>query len=183
MSNPSTEYAVEPRASPSSDDHLCMGIRYYAYPIRADLALVAREMPRAFLGEDPLMDAWGPEDERPQMLYLDKCWRELQLLFATPAGAEQRAALSLVSGSVTHTNEGWIPHIRVLDRDEVAGIAEDIVTVGESEVRTMLTPNGGAYPPDGFEGEFRYVMHYLNDAKEFSSRLAKEGRGLVYMIG
>jgi hypothetical protein len=49
-----------------------MGIRYYAYPIDADLIELAKSTPRSFLSDDPLVDAWGPVDKRPPTLYLDK---------------------------------------------------------------------------------------------------------------
>lgn len=57
------------------------------------------------------------------MLYLDKCWRELQLLLANPP---RRAAQKLVDGQVTHTHGGWISHERALSPAEVKAVAADV---------------------------------------------------------
>lgn len=149
-----------------------MGIRYYAYPIDRDLVELASRDPRAFLSDDPLMDAWGPPEERPPMLYLDKCWSRLQMLFGD--GSERpRASAALVHGQVTHTGYGWIPHIQVLDPADVAEFARDIVCVDEEEVRALTDD----------ETERDYVLRYLADAKGFVTRLAARGDGLVYLIG
>lgn len=160
-----------------------MGIRYYAYPIDAALVDVARASPRQFMSRDPLLDAWGPVDERPPMLYLDKCWREFQLLFGDFNGRTPRPALALVEGYPVMHSEGWDSHIAVLDADQVAEVGTDLGSVTEDDVREMLTPDGGAYPQDGFDGELGYVMQYLRAAQEFTALVAGKGQGLVYLIG
>src|SRR5690606_17833466 len=101
-----------------------MGIRYYAYPVSPREMAAARENPCRFHGDDPLMDAWGPAEERPPMLYLDKCWRCLQRLFDLD-GPAQRPAAELVRGDVTHVPTGWIPYERALHPSQVAEIAAD----------------------------------------------------------
>ena len=160
-----------------------MGIRYYAYPVDADLIDAAKACPRDFLGEDPLMDAWGPDDERPRMLYLDKCWRELQLLFKGDGMRPDRPSIRLVSGNVRETGMGWIPHIAVLDPTEVSEIATDLATVTSSEVRSMFAANPHLEERHGADEEFAYVTQYLRDALTFTSELSDLGLGLVYMIG
>lgn len=66
-----------------------MGIRYYAYPLQPGDVNEARRNPYPFLSPDPLIDAWGREQDRPRMLYLDKAWRELQHVFAVTDGRLQ----------------------------------------------------------------------------------------------
>lgn len=147
-----------------------MGIRYYAWPVPARLVPLALDDPCPFHSEDPLADAWGPADERPPMLYLDKAWSELQQLFG-----EARPAAHLVHGEVTHTYDGWIPFERALTVKQVAAIAADLAD----------------YQPDDAEiaaaawrfGEVSYVRQYLEDARTFTAKLAEAGHGLVYLIG
>jgi hypothetical protein len=158
-----------------------MGIRYYAYPIDADQYEEAVKDPCRFHGSDPLMDAWGPTDEQPEMLYLDKCWHELQVLFSTGSGVADRPALSLVEGQVTHVEMGWIPFERALSPAEVAEIASDLETIGEADIRRLLPQlNRWNETP---EQVYSYVANFLANAQEFTTRLAADGRGLVYMIG
>ncbi|HEU4807139.1 MAG TPA: hypothetical protein VFT01_02670, partial [Homoserinimonas sp.] len=75
-----------------------MGIRYYAYPITEDQYPLAVENPCRFHGSDPLMDAWGPADKKPDMLYLDKCWQQLQTLLGPGSGISDRPAFQPVEG-------------------------------------------------------------------------------------
>jgi hypothetical protein len=160
-----------------------MGIRYYAYPVEPEMIDLARKDPRAFVGDDPLADAWGPLDERPPMLYLDKAWREFQLLLATPEHASPRPALSLVDGRVTHTGMGWIPHFAVLSPEQVSAVSADLATVSEPDIRTMIAGGQRVFPQDGIEGEISYVFRYLRDAQTFCAELSEKGLGLAYMIG
>ena len=157
-----------------------MGIRYYAYPITADQYPLAQEDPCAFHGVDPVMDAWAPENEKPEMLYLDKCWRELQTMLGSSSGRPGRPAHQLVDGHVTQTETGWIPHEVALSPAQVAEIAADLKTVNEADVRRAL-PDFGSHQPD--DEKFEYVAQYLGEAQRFTAALADSGRGLVYMIG
>jgi hypothetical protein len=158
-----------------------MGIRYYAYPITADQYEAAVENPCRFHGSDPLMDAWGPEDEQPEMLYLDKCWYELQVLLGPASGVVDRPALQLVDGQVTNVDLGWIPYERALSPEQVREVAADLATVGESDIRGLLTELNRWN--DSPEHSFSYVAQYLAAAQNFTAQLARDGRGLVYMIG
>lgn len=155
-----------------------MGIRYYAYPVAAEDIENARADPRLYMASDPLADAWGPEELRPQMLYLDKCWSALQHLLGPHDAQPPRVSLMLVDGSVTHTYDGWIPWLSVLDPDQVSEVARDLVLVdaddvlahfGTDETRSIDTAD--------------YVKQYLEEAQRFVTQLAHEGRGLIYMIG
>ena len=168
---------------------MSMGIRYYAYPITADEYLLALERPRAFIGDDPLMDAWGPILEQPEMLYLDKCWSDLQLLLGPLDGQPERPAFQLVDGQVTHIETGWIPFERVLSPAQVQEVAADLATVTDTDVRRIaaLYPrsNAAAWTSDldDVEIEREYIAHHLAAAQSFTARLASDGRGLVYLIG
>jgi hypothetical protein len=100
-----------------------MAIRYFAYPVDADDIERARTDPYPRLGTDPHLDASGPEAERPDMLYLDTCWRLMQRLFLTRPGYPMRPAAYLVAGDVIMTEQGWIPHVEVLTPSQVAEVA------------------------------------------------------------
>jgi hypothetical protein len=158
-----------------------MGIRYYAYPITAEQYPLAVENPCRFHGADPLMDAWAPVDERPEMLYLDKCWHELQVLLGPESGVTDRPSLQLVEGRITDVGMGWIPYERALSPVQVQAVAADLATIGDSDIRRLL-PALNRWN-DSPEQEYRYVAEYLAAAQEFTTALARNRRGLVYMIG
>lgn len=160
-----------------------MGIRYYAYPIDAADYEAASIDPCPFHGSDPLFDAWGPPDEKPPMLYLDKAWSELQALLGAVDSAPPRPAAALVAGSVTDTGTGWIPHEAALSAEQVRDIAEDLALVGDDDIRELHRHSGYRWANDTPEQAFSYLSAYLADAKEFVSSLANDGRGLVYLIG
>ena len=153
-----------------------MGIRYYAYPLQPSDIESARASPRAFMADDPLADAWGSLELRPRMLYLDKCWAELQDLFGS------RPASLLVQGSVTHTSYGWIPHLDVLDPETVGAVAEDLARVTEADVVAsgVRSYRGRGTPAEDAD---EYVMHFLAEARTFTKSLTTDGLGLIYMIG
>ena len=162
-----------------------MGIRYYAYPVPPELGAMAAESPLDFVGLDPLMDAWGPAEERPRMLYLDKCWGYLQTLFA-PSGDCIQPAYELVRGEVTHTATGWIPFVRYLTNEDVRVIADDLADADASDCFVMdrlAAMRRAGYLHRKFEEELDYVQHYLRDAANFTAEIANDGSGLVYMIG
>ena len=115
------------------------------------------------------------------MLYLDKCWNELQILLGPESGLADRPALQLVAGQVTHTETGWIPFERALNPVQVRAIAVDLATFEEADIRRILPRLRRR--DESSEEEYEYVAQYLSDAQEFTARLASDGRGLVYLIG
>ncbi|GAA1642199.1 DUF1877 domain-containing protein [Georgenia ruanii] len=158
-----------------------MGIRYYAYPLAPDVVADAVDEPRSFLSDDPLADAWGlGRPRRADMLYLDKCWRQLQRLTHPPDGAP-RPAHALFAGNVTHTSEGWMPWTAVLTPAAVDEVARDLALLDASDVDALLAPDGGGTA--GADDERRYVNHFLHEAQTFTARLQPRGWGLVYLIG
>jgi hypothetical protein len=158
-----------------------MGIRYYAYPVPAEQSEEARASPRDFIGLDPLADAWGPAERRPHMLYLDKCWQNLQAVFNTGEDAPERPAYELVRGEVTMTDSGWIAVVRHLDPLTVRRIADDLALVDECQVMSALS--GSPRLLRDFESDVDYTLHYLADARAFTEGLARTGTGLAYLIG
>ncbi|WP_147436257.1 DUF1877 family protein [Mycetocola manganoxydans] len=160
-----------------------MGIRYYAYPVDPELIEHARHTPWDFLSDDPLMDAWGPEAGRPEMLYLDKSWWELQRLLGAVPGETGSPAAELVRGQVREHAMGWYSFVRVLAPDEVSRIAIDLQTVNEGDVRRSLQENGSQFGRRDIEGDVRHVLQYLQDATSFTGEMARTGRGLIYLIG
>ncbi|RNE63806.1 DUF1877 family protein [Cryobacterium tepidiphilum] len=158
-----------------------MGIRYCAYPITRDEYPRALATPSLFLSQDPLMDAWGPQDLRSEVLYLDKCWSYLQTLFSPLPGELPRPAFHLVVGQVTHTRTGWISYQRALSPDEVDRVATDLAQFDDATISARLTGIDMFNEPS--DRKVAYVAQYLSSAREYTARLAEDGRGLVYMIG
>lgn len=160
-----------------------MGIRYYAYPVAAELIAHARDDPYQFMSADPLMDAWGPAEDRPRMLYLDKCWSTLQDLTDGGPGGQPRPAYRLFEGDVTFVDGGmaWYAWTRVLDPDEVDKIADDIVMLTDADIRAMLLSGRRVRGPGG--DDFAYISHHLACAQEFVVGLSRDRLGMVYKIG
>lgn len=161
-----------------------MGIRYYAYAFDSDQTERALADPRAFIGSDPLADAWGFEPHarvaavsfeqavpERDLLYLDKAWRELQLLTAPDAGSRRcRPAYRMFEGEVEMRYDGWIPWVRALTPAEVVDVADDLAALVEE------------LNAESFEGR-DYVLHFLDRARTFVMGLAEDGRGMAYLIG
>jgi hypothetical protein len=168
-----------------------MGIRYYAYAFEKDQTESALANPRAFIGSDPLADAWGFEPHarvatvtfeqavpEEKMLYLDKAWRELQALTRPGSAAvPARPAFRMFEGAVTMVGWGWEPWIRVVTPVEVAEIARDLEALADHEAVAFFMKSG--MDGDGCE----YPVSYLRAAQTFVSGLAARGCGMVYLIG
>jgi hypothetical protein len=160
-----------------------MGIRYYAYPVAAELAELAAASPHDLIGSDPFFDAWGPVDRRPHMLYLDKAWRNLQAVFGPSDSGGTCPAFELVRGEVTMRDDGWDPFVRYLDADTTREIAADLANVDECYVMSGIEALRRKEVVADFSAEVDYTIQYLNEAISFTRDLASSGQGLVYMIG
>lgn len=169
-----------------------MGIRYYAYAFDADRTEEALADPRSFISSDPLADAWGlephaalsvatfePRTPERDLLYLDKAWRELQLLTGPRTGRPARPSYRMFEGAVTPSFDGygWEPWVRALAPAEVAVVADDLVLLTPLETRRRLRRR--AVP----EADVDYAEHYLGAARSFMAGLARDGRGMAYLIG
>ena len=88
-----------------------------------------------------------------------------------------RPCAAMVHGQVTMCGNGveYHPWFGVLDPDEVAEVARDIVLVDEP----VAVP--GRRERVLYEAD--YVSRYLGAAREFACDLADEQSGLVYTIG
>lgn len=161
-----------------------MGIRYYAYPVAASEVEAALANPEAFVGSDPLSDAWGLEpigpneyamgvNPRPRMLYLDKCWRLMQRL--TRQDFEPRPAHKLVEGDVTPTHMGWYPHFAALTPAEVALVAHDLDDIAHGRLDEFCAELD--------EDDVDYLKSHFAEARSFTRALATSGEGLAYTIG
>lgn len=157
-----------------------MGIRYYAYPLAPEFLERAATDPWAFVSDDPLADAWGPQESAPEMLYLDKCWSLLQRL-TRPDYSRRRISYDLFEGRVTNTSRGHIPWIKVLTPHEVDEIARDLSLLDDDDVDEMVARDDFySTRPDEDRG---YIKDYLRAAQEFTVRMQQRGWGLVYLIG
>ncbi|QHC63473.1 DUF1877 domain-containing protein [Rathayibacter festucae] len=163
-----------------------MGIRYYAYAFDADLTERALAYPRSVIGETALAGAWGmphgaaieaadlpqpvPEDD---MLCLDRAWSGLQALTAPRSpGQPPRPAHRMLEGRVSLRGMCWDPWTRAVLPGEVPEIADDLLAL-----RQELEEGLSQHP----EGE--QLGQYLDRAVDFASRIARSGRGFVYLIG
>lgn len=181
----------------SSDLDACdMGIRYYAYAFDAELAQLAIDDPDSILSSDPLADAWGMEPHasvsvatfdqlspKSDMLYLDKAWSALQSLTRPATDAPDAApSYRMFEGRVTMHDMGWDPWVRTIPPEEIPAIRDDLCSFDESTVRSWAVSWQSTFGAD-HEDEIRYVLDFLERAKEFVNALADDGRGMVYMIG
>lgn len=168
-----------------------MGIRYYAYAFDKDQTDQALANPRAFIGDDPLADAWGFEPHAAvatvtfeqavpmrDLLYLDKAWPDLQSLTGpTASGGLTRPAFRMFEGEVTMCDAGWHLWVRALTPDEVVDVADDLAAL-DDEIALVGPLSGGAGHEDA-----DYALHFLRRARAFVEGLAAEGRGMAYLIG
>ena len=169
-----------------------MGIRYYAYAYDPELVDRAVSHPREFIAPDPLADAWGliPTEQEgvfsatfvqtapyDRMLYLDKAWRELQVLTEPNPGDSPRPAYRMFEGQVTHTPWGWEPWCRAILPAEVAAISRDLHELADPEPDFWR-----GWSAEVEEGEHR-PPNFLGKARDFVGGLAETGEGFVYMIG
>ncbi len=169
-----------------------MGIRYYAYAFDHGLRDRARDDPRSLIASDPLADAWGlvPHATVSQatfeqtvshrdMLYLDKAWRELQLLTG-PWRLEgtARPAFAMFEGEVAMRDLGWEAWVRPLFPEDLPGIERDLADLVRIEAE-QITPSSAT---EDARDEV-CMMHFLQRAHEFVAGLVADGRGMVYMIG
>ncbi len=173
-----------------------MGIRYYAYAFDAELAQQAIDDPISILSSDPLADAWGMEPHasvsvttfeqtspKSDLLYLDKAWSALQsLTYPTSDARGEAPAYRMFEGRVTMHDMGWDPWIRTILPEEIPAIRDDLCAFDEARVRAWAVDWCSPFGADD-EDEIRYVLGFLERAKEFVSALADDGRGMVYMIG
>ncbi len=156
-----------------------MGIRYVAVSIDSDDYLRISAGPCPTCGARP--HAREPEygDPEPDVLSLDKSWGYLQHFFSS-AGLD--VAAGLVTGNVTHTSRGWISHQATVAPDHVQAVAAELAAVTEDQLRCHFQ-NGGQWTNDRSKGDFEYVSSYLAAAVEFTEKVARENRGIVYYIG
>lgn len=168
-----------------------MGIRYYAYAFDSDQTEHALADPEAFLGSDPLADAWGFEPHasfaRPtfeqavpkhDMLYLDKLWHDLQRVTSPPRdGTPPRPAYRMFEGQVTLTELGWWAWTRALTPAEMAPIARDLAAL-EGELHADPPCLAGLVSPRPQD-----LLDFVRRARTFVDGLVEDGRGMVYMIG
>jgi hypothetical protein len=170
-----------------------MGIRYYAYAFDGDRTDEALADPRRFISSDPLADAWGmepharvgvatfePRIPERDLLYVDKAWWDLQRLtgpLQSPGSA--RPASRMFEGEVALAADGvsWTPWVRALDPFEVGLIAQDLDVLTSDVARDHLRRVGVTL------GGEDYVVHFLKRARLFVGGLAREGRGMAYLIG
>ena len=157
-----------------------MGIRYSAYPVHPFDIQEAQACGRCYLSRDPAIPEWERRKDVPDYLDLDKCWGELQMLFALPA-FKKNPARTLVQGAVKHTNDGWVSHYTTLSPDEVRDVAKGLSKIGENDVRANIEEINRF--DDEPEAAINYIVQYLEEAKTFTSGLAQAGYGLVYRIG
>ncbi|NVM96843.1 DUF1877 family protein [Arthrobacter wenxiniae] len=160
-----------------------MGIRYFALPVPAQLVGIARINPRAFLSDHHFWESWSDPPDRPEGLFLDKAWQDLQWLLGPGDAGPARAAYELVRGAVTQYGYGWIPYDRVLDQGQVADVARDLATVSLAAPYQGYTPQ---FSPDWAaikDSQCGSLDTYLGKAANFTQQLAEQGLGLIYSIG
>lgn len=166
-----------------------MGIRYYAWPLEPEHVDLARRHPLSFCHDDPFGQAWFTANI--DNCYLDKAWRGLQLLIAdfyvdAEPPRPDRPAAALVAGAVTFDGDGgWEPHVGVLDADGVRAGGDELSLVARSiPAQWQAQPSRASRRgPSSLLVEQDYILEYLEVLRTFVTRLAGEGRGMIYLIG
>ena len=158
-----------------------MGIRYFALPVPAAMVGIARINPRAFLCDHHFWASWSDPPDRPEGLFLDKPWQDLQWLLGE--SEPSRDAYELVRGHVTDNGPGWIPFDRVLSAEEVLRVAKDLAVVNLRELYQLRLPQESPDWSAVMDGRRGCVESYLEAARKFTAQLAGLGLGLIYSIG
>lgn len=160
-----------------------MGITYFALPLPAKLVDIATINPGAFLADSLFWRTWPPPGARPNALYLEKTWRDLQWLLAGNGREPPRAAYELVRGDVTFTTAHYSPFERVLNPAQVVAAAHDLSHTDLAELYRRCLPQLSPDWADIMAQRQGSTASYLADATVFTARLAKRGLGLIYSIG
>lgn len=158
-----------------------MGISYVALPVPAAMVNIARINPRAFLSDHHFWASWSDPPDRPEGLYLDEAWRDLQWLLGESEPPSD--AYELVRGDVEMARCGWIPFDRVLSAEEVRRVAEDLALVDLRELYQLRLPHDSPDWAAIMDSRRGHVEYYLEAARKFSAELAGLGLGLIYSIG
>lgn len=120
-----------------------MGIRYYAYAFDQELSEQGRSDPRSLISSDPLADACGLEPHAAvshakfeqavperDMLYLDKAWRELQIMTGPrELGESARPSFTMFEGEVSMHDMGWVAWVRPLFAECLPAIERDLAVL------------------------------------------------------
>ncbi|UOE44041.1 YfbM family protein [Agromyces larvae] len=77
---------------------------------------------------------------------------------------------------------GWDSWVRTIRPEEVPVIRDALCAIDESRVRAWAVDWRRPHGADG-DDDLRYVLDYLRQAQEFVESLARDGRGMVYLIG
>lgn len=170
---------------PPSRAEICdspvMGIRYYARAIDdADIAWLTT-YPCACECRDPRPHRREPLAE-VGTLTLDKAWWEFQQLFdATGLEAGRPAGRLVISQPDLLTRLPYEPSYGLVSAVHVAEAAADLATVTDDEVRALVR-RGRQSDQRANRSEQWYVTEYLEQAREYTERLADQGLALRYVI-
>jgi len=156
-----------------------MGIRYLAISIdERDFAHLSVG-DCVTCGEEPQLRRLDYEEDRNrETLDLDKSWGYFQHVLETQP---PRPAAALVHGDVTYVGMDYRSYRGLISAAEVRRVADDLATVTTELVRqrVLVEPRYGDRAQDNFD----YVSHFLPEAKDFTRRVANEGRAILYYIG
>lgn len=179
-----------------------MGIRYSAYAfdnhqrqqvVRRPWSVVSQVPPACGcpprLAPRGLPAGWvsgwpGPPRDRSDddWLDLDKAWSDLQRITRPVSDDETpRAAYAMFEGDVTWTDRRSVSWIRAILPEDVPAVAADLTSISRFEVARGAMRSGLSDRDP--EAHRHYVQMFLDDARRFVTRLADEGRGMVYRIG
>jgi len=122
-----------------------------------------------------------PED---RWLDLDKSWREFQRLLTWSHRVPADTGFDLVRGDVTYPEgyeNGYLCHYGILTPEEAEVVARELAHIDKVDVLAMYVEKGRV--GDRLREDVSYVGYHLERAKEFVSRRAAAGEGIVYRIG
>jgi hypothetical protein len=158
-----------------------MGIRYYGWAVSHEEVIEARDDPWPVIRRaDQRHDLRGWTN-----ISLDKAWWRMQALFSPEGTQVRRPGYDLVAGDVTYPEgyeQGYVPHIGVLGREQIPQIASDLASVRAADLRQHSS--GLRYDDESRrESDREYLTYYLGVARSFTEDAASRGHGIVYSIG
>lgn len=159
------------------------------------LALDSDEKRRTYVAED-IEDAWDEE----HLCQTDKAWDgihrclsefpphtpyfyEVPAKYGAWASPEDHGSyplkLCVLGGRKLHQQESEY-FIRLVEPNEVKDVATALAEIDEKEMtRRYWKHCEGAWPEYG-EDDLEYTLEYFEDVRDFYSRMAKEGRAVIF---
>lgn len=163
-------------------------IETYLYGEEFSEELPKKSFPKLFSKPNKI-EKWKPEFEGEE-LDVDKAWHGIHFILAGKPWEGDAPLNFVVSGGkeIGDIDVGYGP-ARAFSSTQVKEINAALQSLSDEEIKTKCDPvifkESEIYPEIWDESDeecFGYVLSYLNDLKEFISKVAESNKGLVVYI-